>query len=70
MAPTQCWGWVGPHCLIVGDGEAGRRVKVTAGVGPPSFKTEMNTRRSRGGSRPAASCPLLCPPITFFRPDK
>lgn len=73
MAHNQCWGWVAqhaPHSLTVGDGEARQRVKVTAGGGPPSFKSQMNTQTALGGNRPAAFCPLLCPPITFSRPDK
>lgn len=46
MAHVHSWGWVARHApydLIVPGGGVEQRVKVTAGGGPFSFKTQINT---------------------------
>lgn len=78
MAHVHSWGWVARHApydLIVPGGGVEQRVKVTAGGGPFSFKTQINTHinnniyvnESSGGQQTCLSFFFSCVPLTSLQ---
>ena len=69
MAHAHSGGWVARHArpdLIVA-GSVGRWVKVTAGGGPPPFKTQTNTQTVPGDTRTVAFLIFFFLPSSYIR---